>query len=35
MCGQAGLDLPTLGPEARDGINGILKALGGLRIPPM
>ena len=28
MCGQAGLDLPTLGPEARDGINGILKGFG-------
>jgi acetyltransferase len=28
MCGQAGLDLPLLGPEARDGINGILKGFG-------
>jgi acetyltransferase len=28
MCGQAGLDLPTLGDEARDGINGILKGFG-------
>jgi acetyltransferase len=28
MCGQAGLDLPTLGAEARDGINGILKGFG-------
>ena len=28
MCGQAGLDLPTLGEEARDGINGILKGFG-------
>jgi acetate---CoA ligase (ADP-forming) len=28
MCGQAGLDLPTLGQEARDGINGILKGFG-------
>jgi acetyltransferase len=28
MCGQAGLDLPPLGPEARDGINGILKGFG-------
>src|SRR6516164_9361095 len=28
MCGQAGLDLPVLGPEARDGINGILKGFG-------
>src|SRR6202045_4252228 len=28
MCGQAGLDLPSLGPEARDGINGILKGFG-------
>ena len=28
MCGQAGLGLPPLGPEARDGINGILKGFG-------
>jgi acetyltransferase len=28
MCGQAGLDLPTLGQAARDGINGILKGFG-------
>src|SRR5437870_10786283 len=28
MCGQAGLDLPPLGEEARDGINGILKGFG-------
>lgn len=28
MCGQAGLDLPALGQEARDGINGILKGFG-------
>ncbi len=28
MCGQAGLDLPALGPEARDGINGVLKGFG-------
>jgi acetate---CoA ligase (ADP-forming) len=28
MCGQAGLDLPQLGDEARDGINGILKGFG-------
>ena len=28
MCGQAGLDLPTLTNEARDGINGILKGFG-------
>jgi acetate---CoA ligase (ADP-forming) len=28
MCGQAGLDLPTLGEAARDGINGILKGFG-------
>jgi acyl-CoA synthetase (NDP forming) len=28
MCGEAGLDLPTLGDEARDGINGILKGFG-------
>jgi acetyltransferase len=28
MCGQAGLDLPPLGDEARDGINGILKGFG-------
>jgi acetate---CoA ligase (ADP-forming) len=28
MCGQAGLDLPPLGPEARDGVNGILKGFG-------
>jgi acetate---CoA ligase (ADP-forming) len=28
MCGQAGLDLPTLGENARDGINGILKGFG-------
>src|SRR6185312_214490 len=28
MCGQAGLDLPTLGDAARDGINAILKGFG-------
>jgi acyl-CoA synthetase (NDP forming) len=28
MCGQAGLDLPLLGDEARDGINAILKGSG-------
>jgi acetyltransferase len=28
MCGQAGLDLPTLGDQARDGINAILKGFG-------
>src|ERR1700691_1686396 len=28
MCGQAGLDLPTLGEGARNGINGILKGFG-------
>ncbi len=28
MCGQAGLDLPLLGQEARDGINAILKGFG-------
>jgi acetyltransferase len=28
MCGQAGLDLPLLGDEARDGINAILKGFG-------
>jgi acetyltransferase len=28
MCGQAGLDLPPLGEEARHGINGILKGFG-------
>jgi len=28
MCGAAGLDLPTLGDAARDGINGILKGFG-------
>ena len=28
MCGQAGLDLPPLGQEARDGINRILKGFG-------
>jgi acetyltransferase len=28
MLGQAGLDLPTLTPRARDGINGILKDFG-------
>ncbi|HEY1934092.1 MAG TPA: acetate--CoA ligase family protein [Acetobacteraceae bacterium] len=28
MCGQAGLDLPTLGDAARDGINGVLKGFG-------
>jgi acyl-CoA synthetase (NDP forming) len=28
MCGQAGLDLPPLGPEARDGIDAILKGFG-------
>jgi len=35
MCGQAGLDLPTLGPEARDGINGSSKASAGRRTRPM
>src|SRR4051794_21549543 len=33
MCGQAGLDLPTLGDEARDGINGILRCLGWAATP--
>lgn len=28
MCGQAGLDLPPLTDQARDGINGILKGVG-------
>src|ERR1700756_5194244 len=28
MCGQAGLDLPTLDDAARDGINAILKGFG-------
>ena len=28
MCGQAGLDLPELNDEARDGINGVLKGFG-------
>ena len=28
MCGQVGLDLPPLGDQARDGINGILKGFG-------
>jgi acyl-CoA synthetase (NDP forming) len=28
MCGQAGLDLPALSDDARDGINGILKGFG-------
>jgi len=28
MCGQAGLDLPPLGDQARDGINEILKGFG-------
>src|SRR5438874_180289 len=28
MCGQAGLDLPPLGEEGRDSINGILKGFG-------
>ena len=28
MCGQAGLDLPALGDQARDGINGVLKGFG-------
>ena len=28
MCGQAGLDLPPLSPQAIDGINGILKGFG-------
>jgi len=28
MCGAAGLDLPTLGDAARDGINGILQGFG-------
>jgi acetyltransferase len=28
ICGQAGLDLPLLAPEARSGINGILKSFG-------
>ncbi len=31
MCGQAGLDLPTLGDVARDGINGIPEG-EGLRV---
>jgi hypothetical protein len=35
MCGQAGLDLPPLGHQARDGINGILRASSGRRILPM
>ena len=33
MCGQAGLDLPTLGDAARDGINGILKGFGSAANP--
>ena len=33
MCGQAGLDLPTLGEAARDGINGILKGFGSAANP--
>src|SRR5437868_8020159 len=33
MCGQAGPDLPPLGEEARDGINGILKGFGGAANP--
>jgi acetyltransferase len=28
MCGQAGLDLPSLSQRARDGINGVLKGFG-------
>src|SRR5919197_937840 len=28
MCGQAGLDLPPLSDQARDGINGILQGFG-------
>lgn len=28
MCGQAGLDLPPLGDQARDGINEVLKGFG-------
>jgi acetyltransferase len=28
MCGQAGLDLPSLTDQGRDGINGILKGFG-------
>ena len=28
MCGEAGLDLPPLGDQARDGINNILKGFG-------
>ena len=28
MCGEAGLDLPMLGDQARDGINSILKGFG-------
>ncbi|MBM3225367.1 MAG: hypothetical protein FJZ47_16405, partial [Candidatus Tectomicrobia bacterium] len=28
MCGQAGLDLPPLSDQARDGINGVLKGFG-------
>ncbi|NQW22374.1 MAG: acetate--CoA ligase family protein [SAR202 cluster bacterium] len=28
MCGQVGLELPELGDEARDGINGVLKGFG-------
>ena len=28
MCGQAGLDLPPLSEQARDGINGVLKGFG-------
>jgi acetyltransferase len=28
MCGQAGLDLPPLTDQARDGINGVLKGFG-------
>jgi acyl-CoA synthetase (NDP forming) len=33
MCGQAGLDLPLLAPEARSGINGILKGFGSAANP--
>ena len=28
MCGQAGLDLPPLSDQAKDGINGVLKGFG-------
>src|SRR5260370_252139 len=33
MCGQAGLDLPPLGEEARAAINGILKGFGWVANP--